>query len=797
MADRPMLPVLPLRDTVLYPGVSTPLTVGRPKTLRAVEAALRDTESGGELFAVAQRDTIEDPTIESLYPVGIIGRIAQVQRFGSTLQLVLYCEARAAAIRYAEADGVIRAAVARLDDVLPSLGEEAALMVLAREVREQAIEYGRRRGAPEEVLRQFIGTLEDPANLANHVAFYLDLSTVDKQEILETLAPESRLRALSMHLTRQMGLAETQERIRGVVQDEIEGRQRELYLREQLRAIQKELGEDEESGGVSRLEQRIDAANLPPEVLTEVRRDLSRLKRMNRETSPEAQVLTGWLECVGDLPWSARTEDHVDVHEAQRILDADHFGLGDVKDRIIEFLAVRKLRADRATTNEERTRATARGPILLFVGPPGTGKTSIAESIARAIGRKYIRVSLGGARDEADIRGHRRTYVGAMPGRILQGMKRAGTKNPVFALDEVDKLCASYQGDPSAALLEALDPAQNSSFVDHYLGVPFDLSEVLFVCTANSREPIPAPLLDRMEVITFAGYTDNEKIEIARRYLVDRKARESGLAGDELELDDDAMREIITGYTREAGVRQLEREIGSIARKVARQLASGGVLPSVARAEQVRELLGRPRVHAERRLSHDSIGVATGMYYTPAGGDIMMVEASVMPGAGELVLTGQLGDVMKESGRAALTYAKTHAAELGVPEEHLRERAFHVHVPAGAIQKDGPSAGVAMAAALVSALLRRPVRSTVAMTGEITLRGRILPVGGLKEKILGAYRAGVTEIILPRDNAGDLEDLPDEVRRSVAFHLVVDLDRAIALAITPAAVAASPLHRAA
>jgi ATP-dependent Lon protease len=385
-----------------------------------------------------------------------------------------------------------------------------------------------------------------------------------------------------------------------------------------------------------------------------------------------------------------------------------------------------------------------------------------------------------------------------MPGRILQGMKRAGTKNPVFALDEVDKLCASYHGDPSAALLEALDPAQNSSFVDHYLGVPFDLSEVLFVCTANSREPIPPPLLDRMEVITFSGYTDNEKVEIARRYLIGRKARESGLTDHELELDDDAIREIITGYTREAGVRQLEREVGSLARKVARQLASDGAPPTVARAEQIRELLGRPRVHPERRLVHDAVGVATGMYYTPAGGDIMTVEASIMPGAGELVLTGQLGDVMKESGRAALTYAKTHAAELGVPEEQLRDHAFHVHVPAGAIQKDGPSAGVAMAAALVSALAGRPVRSAVAMTGEITLRGRILAVGGLKEKILGAYRAGVTEIILPRDNAGDLEDLPDELRRSVAFHLVVDLDRAIALALAPtAAPFVSPLQRAA
>lgn len=783
-----MLPVLPLRDTVLFPGIATPLTVGRPKTLRAIEAMLGDGLTDPTIFAVAQRQGAEDPGVDDLYAVGILARVTQVQRFGSGLQLTLTCESRATAVRYVERGGVIRAAVVSLDDIPPRADEEPDLVALSHQVREQAMEYGRKRGAPDDVLQQFIGSLTDPAILSNHIAYYLDLPTPEKQELLETLTPASRLKSLTSQLARQIGIADAQERIRGAVQEELGERQREIYLREQLRAIHKELGDLDDVDGLDGLAERVAKAGLPSEVLAEVERDLDRLRRMPRETSLEAQVLIGWLECIADLPWSIRTEDHVDLSEAESILEGDHYGLGEVKDRVLEFLAVRKLRAKRATTDAEAARSLSRGPILLFVGPPGTGKTSIAESIARATRRKYVRVSLGGARDEVDIRGHRRTYVGAMPGRIMQGLRKAGSKNPVFALDEVDKLCASFQGDPSSALLEALDPAQNCAFVDHYLGVPFDLSEVLFVCTANLREPIAAALYDRMEVIDFTGYTADDKIEIAQRYLLPRALSSSGLTASELNVSREALRDVIDGYTREAGVRQLERALGSLARKVARRIASRQTSRAeVVDPEDVHELLGRPRLRPERGLERDTTGVATGMYYTPTGGDIMLVEASIIPGAGELLLTGQLGDVMKESGRAALTYASSHADALGIPSDRLSGHAFHIHVPAGAIPKDGPSAGVAIATALVSALSGTPVRRDVCTTGEISLHGRVLPVGGLKEKVLGAYRAKLSEVVIPRDNAADLDDLPDEVRRALTFHLVDELEEAIAIALTPRA----------
>jgi ATP-dependent Lon protease len=564
-----------------------------------------------------------------------------------------------------------------------------------------------------------------------------------------------------------------QEVIQSKVKEELGERQREVYLREQLRAIQKELGEGDDAADSSlkELKVKLDKLPLPEDARRDVDREWARLTRIGRE-SMESQVIRTYLETIAELPWGTRTDDHLDIQEAAKILDEDHHGLRDVKDRVLEFLAVHQLAAARAR----------KGRILLFAGPPGVGKTSIARSIARAMGRKYIRISLGGARDEADIRGHRRTYIGAMPGRILQGMRQAGSANPVFLLDEVDKLGVSFQGDPASALLEVLDPAQNNAFVDHYLGVPFDLSEVMFIATANFLQNIPAPLLDRMEVVEFAGYTEAEKLAIAKDYLVPRQRDENGLTGEQLQATDDALREVISGYTREAGVRQLERELGRLARKVARRIAAHEIERAAIDRADVRPLLGRPRVHPEKANREDQIGIATGMYYTPAGGDIMFVEASVMPGKGELILTGQLGDVMKESARAAWTFARAHAAWLSI-DGRVFERDLHVHVPAGAIPKDGPSAGIAMATAIISALSGRPASHEIAMTGEITLSGRVLPIGGLKEKVLGAVRAGITHIVIPRDNEPDLEDLPAEVRDRLTVSPVESLSEALAITL--------------
>jgi len=834
MTPRVTVPVLPLRASVIFPGLAAPIGAGRPGTLRAIEAAMKPN---GVLFAVAQRENDSEPTGDKLYSLGVIVRIGQVQRNLGGVQLLVQGEQRANALRYHSEEGYLKADVVPVEEIRPPKEDDPAFAALYKETRERARELGEKRGLPEEVLHQVLDSVTDSGRFADLVAGYLELPVPEAQRLLETLAVEERLRNVLIHVQRQLEVLEAQADIKSQVQEEIGERQREMYLREQLKAIQKELGEDDQSRETTELREKLNKLDLPKEARVEVERELSRLDRTSSE-SMEAQVIRTYLEWVSELPWNSRSDDNLDLNHAMQVLEEDHYGLKDVKDRVIEFLAVRQLRAQqlaqeveqhgkcpasklkpnrdtatpvlsgsqaesRAITDqrEAKARAMAKGPILLFIGPPGVGKTSIAKSIARALGRKYVRASLGGVRDEADIRGHRRTYVGAMPGRVIQGMKQAGAKNPVFLLDEVDKLGISFQGDPASALLEVLDPAQNDTFTDHYLNIAFDLSEVLFIATANFIQNIPAPLLDRMEVVEFAGYTEREKAEIAKKYLIPRQLEESGLSDKGLTFKEDAIMAIVTQYTRESGVRQLEREIGAVGRKLARKIASGEQVDATIAPDDVRALLGRPRVHPEHAGEENEVGVATGMYYTPAGGDIMFVEAAIRRlhqhapsdghaeltgwGSVSLILTGQLGDVMRESARAALTYATTHASKLGIPKDRLGSIEVHVHVPAGAIPKDGPSAGVAMASAIASAMSGRPVRRDVAMTGEITLRGRVLPIGGLKEKVLGAHRAGITHIILPKQNEADLEDIPEDVRSTLKFDCVATLDDVFRIALLP------------
>src|SRR5688500_19327451 len=686
MANRQTLPVLPLRGTVIFPGLTQPIAAGRPSTLRAIESALKGDRL---VFAVAQRDNTEEPTADILYSMGVIARIGQIQRGLGGVQLLLQGEQRATALQYSTTDGFLSAVILPTEEMTPVDEHDPAFEALHKETRERAGELGERRGLPEEVVHQVLDSVTEPGRFADLVAGYIELPVAEKQGLLETLSVEERLRRVLVHVQRQIGLLEAQEEIKSQVQEELGERQREMYLREQLKAIQKELGDDDSSKEITELRDKLTKLSLTKEARAEVERELGRLERAGHE-SMEAQVIRTYLEWIAELPWNTRSDDQLELNHAAAVLDEDHYGLKEVKDRVLEFLAVRQLRAlqlaeevdktgevpaakllpekdeatpvlntseleDRSITDktEAKSRAMAKGPILLFIGPPGVGKTSIAKSIARSLGREYVRVALGGARRAADIRGHRRTYVGAMPGRIIQGLKQAGTKNPVFLLDEVDKLGTSYQGDPSSALLEVLDPAQNDSFTDHYLNIPFDLSEVLFIATSNFIQNIPGPLLDRMEVVEFSGYTEREKAEIAKKYLIPRQIEENGLDDKGVTFTDEAVMSVVSKYTRESGVRQLERQLGAVARKVARRIATGDAAvleDNTIDADEVRDLLGRPKVHPEHAQEHNEVGIATGMYYTPMGGDIMFVEASIRRFYGSRAGDDGAGDVSRGAG---------------------------------------------------------------------------------------------------------------------------------------------------
>ena len=765
-----VLPILPVRNTVLFPHVVTPLFVDRDRSLRAIEESM-----GGErtLVVLAQRDPeIERPGADDLYLVGteaVVGRMLKMPD-GSTSALV-QGQRRVRVVGFDSDEPYLKLSVVPIEEA-PSEGEEAdALIRAVLGMYEKVVKLS--RSIPDDHYVAAIN-IDQAGWLADFIVSDLELSVTDRQEILETLDPLERLHQASMFLARELDVLELQNKIHSQVQTEVDKNQREYFLREQLKAIQKELGEADAQGReIAKLKEKLDLAGLPEEVRVKADEELERLAVMPT-MSPEVGMVRSYLEWLGALPWSNATVDQLDIDRAARVLDQHHYGLQRIKERILEYMAVRKLAADRM-----------RSPVICFVGPPGVGKTSLGKAIAQAIGRKFVRVSLGGVRDEAEIRGHRRTYIGALPGRVLQTMRTAGTVNPVFMLDEIDKLGTDFRGDPSAALLEVLDPEQNGGFSDHYLDVPYNLSKVMFVTTANILDPVPPALRDRMEVIELPGYVEDEKFEITRRFLVPRQTGEHGLTGSQLRFTEAAIRHIIREYTHEAGVRNLERQISTICRKVARKVATGDTRRTTVSQRNLADLLGpAPYTHnlAEER---DETGIATGVSWTPAGGDVMTVEVSLLEGKGQLVTTGQLGDVMKESAQAALSDARVRAADLGLAPRFYETMDVHIHVPAGAIPKDGPSAGITMATALVSGLTRRPSHREVAMTGEITLRGRVLPVGGIREKVVAAHRAGIKTFVLPRQNMKDLEEVPEDARRELTFVPVDMMDEVLTVALHP------------
>jgi ATP-dependent Lon protease len=742
-----------------------PLVVTEERWVRLISGA---ASANRPLALFLQRNETDSPGPDDFHLIGTAANLVRMlKQPDGSVQILLQGVAR---IRWAATESA-DPLIARIERLSEQTDEGLELDALVKNLQglfQRLVQLS--PGAPSELGIAALN-IQEAGRLADFIAANTDLASAERQELLETLDVRERLRRITLFVTRELEVLEVGSRIQSQIKESMEKGQREYYLREQLKAIQKELGEaDGTQSEVEDLRRKLEAANLPEEARAEADRELARLSRIPA-ASPEYGMVRSYLEWLGELPWSVSTEDDLDLAKAEQILDEDHYDLEKVKERIVDFLAVRSLKPD------------TRGPILCFAGPPGVGKTSLGQSIARALGRKFVRLSLGGLRDEAEIRGHRRTYVGALPGRIIQSIRRAGTNNPVIMLDEVDKLTVGFQGDPAAALLEVLDPAQNSTFTDNYLMVPFDLSNVMFIATANYLDPIPPALRDRMEVISLPGYTEDEKLAIAQRYLVPRQIEENGLRPTQLKVPETTLRTIIRGYTREAGVRNLEREIGTLARKAARQIAKRQRTRVSVGPRQLEDYLGPIRFRASEAEGSDEIGVATGLAWTPVGGEILFVEAAVVPGNGQLILTGQLGDVMKESARAALTYARSRAAALGIDVEKMEKQDLHVHIPAGAIPKDGPSAGIAMATAMISALSQRPIRRSVAMTGEITLRGKVLPIGGVKEKVLAAHRAGIQRVLLPDDNRPDLDEVPEHVRQELKIQFVGHMDEVLNAAL--------------
>jgi ATP-dependent Lon protease len=785
--DQPLpgaLPVLPLREMVPFPDTLLPLGVGQERSIRLVN----DVLSGERMLVlVAARDPeVEQPTPDQLYDVGVAGIVARMLKIpDGTIRILVQGTERVRVGDYVTEEPYLVARIEPLPDVLERTPE---LEALSRNVQRSFTEIIEQIPYLPEELQLAVTNVDDPSALAHLIAGALRISPGEKQELLEEVDVGKRLRRLSEILARELEVIQLGSKIQSQVQSEIDKGQREYYLREQLKAIQQELGEaDEQQAEINELRERIEAASLPEHARKQADRELGRLERLP-PAAAEHGVIRTYLEWLVELPWIATTEDNLDIAHAREVLDADHYDLEKVKDRILEYLAVRKLTREPAASSGSRAGAArpGQGPILCFVGPPGVGKTSLGRSIGKALGREFERISVGGVRDEAEIRGHRRTYIGAMPGTIVRALRDAGSRNPVFMIDEIDKMGADFRGDPASAMLEVLDPAQNDSFRDHYLDLEFDLSEVMFITTANTLDTVPPALQDRMEVIHLSGYTLDEKLHIAKRYLVPRQIEQNGLGRGQISFADAALRAIIEEYTREAGVRNLEREIGSVCRKIAREVAEGRVKgKTTISAKRARELLGRRRYFSEQRRRTKDPGVATGLAWTPVGGEVLFVEATAMPGDGKLTITGQLGDVMRESAQAALSWVRGNVAKLApeLPEDWFAVHDIHVHVPAGAVPKDGPSAGVAMAVALASLVLGKPVSADVAMTGEVTLTGQVLPVGGLKEKSLAAQRAGIKRIIVPERNEGDIAEIPEHERQGLAFVYVDSIEKALEAAL--------------